>query len=86
MEDYLVRRKKWLTEAENNELIAGVERELETERESAVNSPMPTPESALGGVYCDETCHTIKPKYAMPKARSGKSGGPKQSESAVHLR
>jgi TPP-dependent pyruvate/acetoin dehydrogenase alpha subunit len=86
MEDYLVKIKKWLTEAENRELIAGVERELETEREFAVNSPMPTPESALGGVYCDATCHTIKPKYAMPKARSGKSRSATQSDAPVHLK
>jgi hypothetical protein len=56
-----------------------------------VNSPMPTPESAEGGVYCDAGCHEIKPKYAMPGSakigtRGGKSAGPKQSEAAVHLK
>ena len=59
--------------------------QLEDEREFAVNSPMPTPESAAGGVYCEEGCHEIKPKYAMPKARVGKTG-PKTSEAAVHLK
>ncbi len=85
MEDYLLRRKKWLTSAENEKLIAGVERQLEENREIAVNSPMPTPESAAGGVYCDSGCHEIKPKYAMPKTRGG-SVGPKRSEAAVHLK
>jgi TPP-dependent pyruvate/acetoin dehydrogenase alpha subunit len=84
-EDYLVRHKKWLTVVENEKLIAGVERQLEADRELAVNSPMPTPESAAGGVYCEAGCHEIKPKYAMPAARRAKAG-PKRSEAAVHLK
>ncbi len=72
--------------AENEKLIAEVEQQLEADREIAVNSPMPTPESAAGGVYCEAGCHEIKPKYAMPKARPGKSSGLKRSESAVHLK
>jgi TPP-dependent pyruvate/acetoin dehydrogenase alpha subunit len=91
LEDYLVKKKKWLTLAENEKLIAGVERQLEADRELAVNSPMPSPESAAGGVYCEAGCHDIKPKYAMPGsatigARGGKSAGPKRSEAAVHLK
>jgi TPP-dependent pyruvate/acetoin dehydrogenase alpha subunit len=86
LEDYLVNKKKWLPPAENEKLIAGVERQLEADRELAVNSPMPTPESAAGGVYCEAGCHEIKPKYAMPGARGGKSAGPKRSEAAVHLK
>ena len=90
-EDYLVSKKKWLTPAENDELIAGVERQLEADRELAVKSPMPAPESAAGGVYCETGCHEIKPKYAMPdssaiKARGEKSAGPRRPEAAVHLR
>jgi TPP-dependent pyruvate/acetoin dehydrogenase alpha subunit len=85
LEDYLVNKKKWLTADENAKLIAGVEGDLEAEREFAVNSPMPTPESAVGGVYCEDGCHTIKPKYGMPEARVGKTG-PKTSEAAVHLK
>jgi TPP-dependent pyruvate/acetoin dehydrogenase alpha subunit len=84
-EDYLVRHKKWLTAAENEKLVGGVERQLEADRELAVNSPMPTPESAAGGVYCEAGCHEIKPKYAMPAARRAKVG-PKRSEAAVHLK
>jgi pyruvate dehydrogenase E1 component alpha subunit/2-oxoisovalerate dehydrogenase E1 component alpha subunit len=91
LENYLVSKKKWLTAAENEKLITGVEQQLEADREIAVNSPMPAPESAAGGVYCDEGCHEIKPKYAVPGsaakgARGGKSGGPKRSEAAVHLK
>ena len=95
-EDYLVRKKKWLLPAENEKLIAGVERQLEEDRELAVNSPMPMPESAAGGVYCEAGCHEIKPKYGMPGfampgsakigMRGGKPAGPKRSEAAVHLK
>ena len=85
MEDYLVNKKKWLSAKENETLIADVERQLEGEREFAVNSPMPTPESAVGGLYCDDSCHHIAPKYAMPKATSSKAGI-KTSEAAVHLK
>ncbi|MGB7150172.1 MAG: thiamine pyrophosphate-dependent dehydrogenase E1 component subunit alpha [Terriglobales bacterium] len=86
MEDYLVNKKKWLTAKENEGLIASVERQLEGERELAVNSPMPTPESAAGGVYCDDGCHEIKPKYAMPAPRGAKSAGLKRSDAVVHLK
>jgi TPP-dependent pyruvate/acetoin dehydrogenase alpha subunit len=85
-EDYLVSKKKWLTAAENRELVAGVERQLEADRELAVNSPMPVPESAVGGVYCEAGCHEIKPKYAMPAARGARAIGLKRSEAAVHLK
>src|SRR5882762_3498969 len=85
-EDYLVKVKKWLTADEDQKLIAEVEQQLETDREFAVNSPMPSPESAAVGVYCENGCHDIKPKYAMPKARGGKSAGLKRSEATVHLK
>jgi TPP-dependent pyruvate/acetoin dehydrogenase alpha subunit len=84
-ENYLVKEKKWLTMNENAELIADVERVIEEDREVAVNSPMPTPDSAEGGVFCEEGCHAIKPKYGMPKVKKG-SGRFKQTEAAVHLR
>jgi TPP-dependent pyruvate/acetoin dehydrogenase alpha subunit len=84
-ENYLIKDKKWLTAKENQELILEVERVIEAEREIAVNSPMPTPESAEGGVYCENGCHEIKPKYGMPKVRTGK-GAFKQTEAAVHLK
>jgi len=85
LENYLVKAKKWLTPKENEALIAEVERQLEADRDFAVNFPMPEPESATGGVYCESGCHDVKPKYGMPKVRVGK-GGPKRSEATVHLK
>jgi TPP-dependent pyruvate/acetoin dehydrogenase alpha subunit len=86
-ENYLVKVKKWLTPKENENLISDVEAQLERDRELAVNSPMPTPESAAGGVYCEAGCHEIKPKYAMPTFEKTKRGTkPKSSEAAVHLK
>ncbi len=86
LEDYLVNKKKWLAADENHSLIQDVERQLEADREVAVNSPMPTPESAAGGVYCEDACHEMRPKYAMPQVRGGNSSAPKKSEAAVHLK
>jgi TPP-dependent pyruvate/acetoin dehydrogenase alpha subunit len=86
LEKYLV-EKKWLTAAENEQLIADVERELEEDREFAVASPMPEPESAAGGVYCERGCHQIKPKYQVPKVRVTKGSVATQNkEAVVHLK
>jgi TPP-dependent pyruvate/acetoin dehydrogenase alpha subunit len=85
-ENYLLNIKKWLSAAENRELIADVDRQLEADREFAVASPMPEPESAAGGVYCENGCHEIKPKYATPKPKAVKSAAFKQTEAAVHLK
>jgi TPP-dependent pyruvate/acetoin dehydrogenase alpha subunit len=84
-ENYLVKEKKWLSTKENAALIAEVEEVIEAEREIAVNSPMPTPESAEGGVFCENGCHEIMPKYGMPKVKKG-TGTFKQTEAAVHLK
>jgi TPP-dependent pyruvate/acetoin dehydrogenase alpha subunit len=86
LEKYLI-DKKWLTAAENEQLIADVERELEEDREFAVASPMPEPESAAGGVYCERGCHQIKPKYQVPKVRVTKGSVATQNkEAVVHLK
>ena len=87
LENFLL-EKNWLTRAQNAELIADVERELETDRDFAVNSPMPRPESATGGVYCEPGCHDLKPRYQFPKTAVTKStpGTPQQREAAVHLK
>jgi TPP-dependent pyruvate/acetoin dehydrogenase alpha subunit len=85
-ENYLLNVKKWLTVTENRELIAGVDQQLEADRDFAVSSPMPEPESAAGGVYCENGCHEIKPKYAMPKSRKGSVVSAGGKEAAVHLR
>ncbi len=91
LEQYLVSKKKWLTAAEHKELVDGVERQLESDRERAVNSPMPAPESATGGVYCETGCHEINPKYGMPDVAAmgtprSKSTGPKRSDTTMHLK
>jgi TPP-dependent pyruvate/acetoin dehydrogenase alpha subunit len=85
-ENFLLNVKKWLTPTENRELIAGVDQQLESDRDFAVANPMPEPESAAGGVYCENGCHEIKPKYGIPKARKGNAAGPGGPEAAVHLK
>jgi TPP-dependent pyruvate/acetoin dehydrogenase alpha subunit len=84
-ENYLVNVKKWLTAQQNTDLISDVERSLETDRDFAVASPMPTPESAAGGVYCEDGCHQIKPKYGTPRTQTGPAAR-KRTEAAVHLK
>jgi TPP-dependent pyruvate/acetoin dehydrogenase alpha subunit len=85
-ENYLLNVKKWLTSTENRELISDVDQQLEADREFAVASPMPEPKSAAGGVFCDNGCHTIKPKYAIPKTKAGKPAVLRHTEAAVHLK
>jgi TPP-dependent pyruvate/acetoin dehydrogenase alpha subunit len=85
-ENYLLNVKKWLSLAENDALLASVEQQLEADREFAVNSPMPEPESAAGGVYCENGCHDIKPKYATPKSKVRSAATMKQTDAAVHLK
>src|SRR5205814_6070634 len=88
-ENYLVNVKKWISPQEHQKLISEVESYLEKEREIAVNSPMPAPETAEGGVYCDEGCHQIKPKYGITRTTknppaSGTSR--KKAEAAIHFK
>jgi TPP-dependent pyruvate/acetoin dehydrogenase alpha subunit len=85
-ENYLVSVKKWLTRAELEKLMADVDAQLEADREFAVASPMPAPETAAGGTYCEPGCHDIRPKYGMPKARAGKASPAQRTEAAVHLK
>jgi TPP-dependent pyruvate/acetoin dehydrogenase alpha subunit len=77
--------KKWLTPEQNKKLIDEVEKELEADREVAVNSPMPEPHTAAEGVYCYEGCHQIKPKYGMPKVAKRSTGKLKESGAATHF-
>jgi TPP-dependent pyruvate/acetoin dehydrogenase alpha subunit len=85
LKNYLLHQKKWLTDEEDQKMMANVERQLESDREFAVNSPMPSPESAAGGVYCDAECHEIKPKYAMPKVRNKQATDRKHKDGSLHL-
>ena len=68
-ENYLVNVKHWLTADENRKLIDEVEQQLEADRKAAVASPMPDPETDKShqGVYCDPSCHEIKPLYGAVK-------------------
>jgi hypothetical protein len=64
-----------------------VEAYLEKEREVALDSPMPAHATAEGGVYCEEGCHEIKPKYGTPKVRVSKSAATrKKEEAAIHFK
>jgi TPP-dependent pyruvate/acetoin dehydrogenase alpha subunit len=84
-EKYLL-EKGWLSEDDNRKLIAGVDRELEADRDAAVASPMPDPGSTPQEVYCEDGCHTVSPKYGVPKSRESAPAAPKSAEAAVHLR
>ena len=85
-ENYLVKVKKWLTPTENQELISDVDKQLEADRDFAEASPMPSPESAAGGVYCENGCHEIKPKYGTPKVSDKLNSKPKLREAVTHLK
>jgi TPP-dependent pyruvate/acetoin dehydrogenase alpha subunit len=69
--DPIVRYEKWLTENKvwdkktKTEIEARIQRELEEETEIAESSPMPEPEVAEHGVYC-EGCHTIEARWERP--------------------
>ncbi len=80
--------KNWISAEENKALLEGVERELEHDREAAVSSPMPEAEDAAKGVFCDDGCHPIKPKYGGVKVQAMKkpSGRPKETEAALHFK
>jgi len=78
--------KKWLTAEQNKKMIEEVEKELEADREFAVNSPMPEPHTAAEGVLCGDGCHQIKPKYAMPKVGKRDAGKLKETEAAIHFK
>jgi TPP-dependent pyruvate/acetoin dehydrogenase alpha subunit len=87
-ENYLVNEKKWITADENRKLIEGVERELEADRDAAVASPMPDPltDRTHQGVYCDDACHHIRPKYGPVTARLREvRSSAKAEDAAVHL-
>jgi TPP-dependent pyruvate/acetoin dehydrogenase alpha subunit len=89
-ENYLVNDKRWLTAEENHKLIEDVERELEADRDAAVASAMPDrkTDKTHQGVYCDPSCHQIKPKYGpiVAKPRDAAAATSKPAEAAVHLK
>jgi TPP-dependent pyruvate/acetoin dehydrogenase alpha subunit len=83
-EDYLVNVRRWLTPEQNQELIAGVERQLETDRTAAEASPMPDPAAIPQDVYC-HGCHDVQPKYGVPQTRA-RAARLRSSQAAVHLK
>jgi TPP-dependent pyruvate/acetoin dehydrogenase alpha subunit len=60
-EDYLI-KKRWLTSNEREQMAEGVEQQMKEERAAAEASPMPDPEVAFEGVYCEGRCHAISPR------------------------
>jgi TPP-dependent pyruvate/acetoin dehydrogenase alpha subunit len=88
-EKYLVDDKKWLTRKEHDALVAEVDSYLADQRAKAEASPMPDPalDAKHQGVYCDPSCHEIKPKYTAVKFGVEKRAvQQKSSEAAVHLK
>jgi TPP-dependent pyruvate/acetoin dehydrogenase alpha subunit len=85
-ESYLLNVRKWLTREQHETLVAAVDAELEADREFAVASPMPAPETAAGGAYCENGCHEIRPKYGVPKVKAGKAAASQRAEATVHLK
>jgi hypothetical protein len=58
---------------------------LQADRDFAENSPMPEGHTAAEGVFCEDGCHTIKPKYGTPRITTrGKKL--KESEAAIHFK
>lgn len=71
--DPIVRYEKYLTSSgiwdtkTKADIDARIERELDAEQKFAEESPMPPPEFAEEGVYC-EGCHAIEAEWERPKA------------------
>ena len=78
-EKYLTENNLW-DAAKKAEIDARIERELDAEQKFAEESPLPPPELAEQGVYCDG-CHTIEAEWqrakaeVMPPASSSIAGG-----------
>ena len=66
-EKYLTENKIW-DQKTKSEIDARIERELDVEQKFAEDSPMPPPEFAEEGVYCDDRCHQIEADWKRAKA------------------
>jgi TPP-dependent pyruvate/acetoin dehydrogenase alpha subunit len=64
-EAYLTEHQLWDAK-KKSEIDARIERELDEDQKFAEESPMPLPEQAREGVYC-EGCHTIEAQWQRPK-------------------
>ena len=67
LHEELLFSEKLLDAKGKQEIEAKIEALLEKDRELAENSPLPPPELAAEGVYC-EGCHKIEPKWERPVA------------------
>ena len=65
-EKYLTANNLW-DAAKKSEIDARIERELDADQKFAEDSPLPLPEQAAEGVYC-EGCHTIEADWKRAKA------------------
>ena len=64
-EKYLTDNKLW-DAAKKSEIDARIDRELDADQKFAEESPLPPPELAEQGVYCNG-CHTIEAEWRRPK-------------------
>jgi TPP-dependent pyruvate/acetoin dehydrogenase alpha subunit len=65
-EKYLSENKIWDSKTKS-EIDARIERELDEEQKFAEDSPLPPPELAEQGVYCQDGCHKIEAEWQRPK-------------------
>jgi TPP-dependent pyruvate/acetoin dehydrogenase alpha subunit len=65
-EKYLTANHLW-DSAKKSEIDARIEGELDADQKFAEESPLPPPELAAQGVYC-EGCHTIEADWRRPKS------------------
>jgi hypothetical protein len=77
-EAYLTEHKLW-DAAKKSEIDARIDRELDADQKFAEESPLPAPEIAEQGVYCDG-CHAIQADWRRDKKEVTP---PKSSEEAV---
>jgi TPP-dependent pyruvate/acetoin dehydrogenase alpha subunit len=82
---YLVNVKGWLSNDETEKIQAAVEQQIEADRDFADASPMPDPATTPQTIWCEGSCHEIRPKYAVPQPRQGRGSATQARGEAVHL-
>jgi TPP-dependent pyruvate/acetoin dehydrogenase alpha subunit len=85
-ENYLVNVRGWLAREDNERMKAEVEAQITADRDFADASPMPDPTSTAQNVWCEGSCHEVKPKYAVPEAREGRQSAKQAKGEAVRLK
>jgi TPP-dependent pyruvate/acetoin dehydrogenase alpha subunit len=65
-EKYLTENKIWDAKTKS-EMDARIERELDEDQKFAEDSPLPPPELAEKGVYCEDGCHAITADWQRSK-------------------